>query len=118
MHALPHLGASFIDVAHALGSPTHTTTANGGVVRRYRSALGTLTVVFERGRSIAMHVPHHVLPLHSTDTQTLRDMLYPSDGTACRLLVHDGGWLLGTHEYPADWLKSLSALHPTDGAMA
>jgi hypothetical protein len=93
--ALPRLGDPFSAFAERLGLPFRTETVSGCIARHYVSELGMLTVLFNGGKSIALHVPYGQPVPRKGELASLTEQLAPAGG-GCRLLIADGGWLLAT----------------------
>jgi len=107
--ALPRLGDSFAAYSLWFGLPVRTTTAAGHVLRSYHAEGGSLTVLFSQGKSVGLRVPYPT-PMPSPAALTaLAEAFIPAKGSACRLLLADGGWLLATEVCAPACIDALTA---------
>jgi hypothetical protein len=108
--AYPRLDDSFTSFTRALGTPRHTTIADGYVLRQYVSDRSSLTVLFEQVRSVALRLAYHAARRLPAAMQAVAAEFEPKKRGLSRLLLADRGWLLvskGCSPAAANLLASL-----------
>jgi hypothetical protein len=94
MDTLPRLGDPAAAFAR-LGPATRLATSRGfaGNIAQYASHLGPLTVLFEQGQAVALHLRYQTSTPHTAELRAQVKQLAVESG-AVRLLVDDAGWFL------------------------
>jgi hypothetical protein len=72
------------------------TVIGGWVLRAWDTDAGPLTVLFDRGVSVALHLPYGPPGLRRAELRALLARLAPAAGAKPRLLIGDTGWLFAT----------------------
>lgn len=93
MKPQPGLGDSMREYASRFGPPTwsDSTGLSCRLVQHYRSVLGPLTVLFEHGHAVALHLPYPTPAMHLADVRAMVRDFTTADGRAHRVLLDDAG---------------------------
>jgi hypothetical protein len=103
----PRLGDSFQVFSAHFGAPRHTTTAHGWVVRRYTSTCGTVTVLFEQGRSVALRVRYAMQHPSCAGAVHPAALFAPEDSQHHHVRLDNRGWILAAEACPPAALQLL-----------
>jgi hypothetical protein len=79
--ALPRLGSSFAVYALRFPLQRPVTTRNGRLSRTYDADYGPLSILFDRGFSVAQHLPFGRPAPCKANLQSLQAALAPADGS-------------------------------------
>jgi hypothetical protein len=103
----PRLGDSFQVFSAHFGAPRQTTTTQGWVVRRYTSTCGTVTVLFEHGRSVALRLRYPMQHPCCAAAVHQAAQFAPECSQHPRVHLDNRGWILAADTCPPAALQLL-----------
>ncbi len=103
----PRLDDTFQRFTAFFGAPRRTTTDHGRVVRQYATAQGQLTVLFIRGRAVALGRRPPAQRLDAAIAQAETGPFAPAEGRQHLLQHGNAGWVLALDSCPPELVTRL-----------